>query len=80
MTVCKILMKADNIYHVDNTSDHLPTEVCLSYPDKSVNNSPEDNIDISCSTPKVRWYKFSPDEINEKIFHTGSATLIFRRV
>ena len=27
--------------HVDNTSDHLPIEVCLSYPDKSVNNSPE---------------------------------------
>ena len=52
--------------HVDNTSDHLPIEVCLSYPDKPVNNSPEDNIDVSESKPKVRWYKFSPDEINEK--------------
>ena len=52
--------------HVDNTSDHLPIEVCLSYPDKSVNNSPEDNIDFSESKRKVRWYKFLPDEINEK--------------
>ena len=52
--------------HVDNTSDHLPIEVCLSYPDKSVNISPEDNIDIPESKPKVRWYKFSPDEINGK--------------
>ena len=52
--------------HVDNTSDHLLIEVCLSYPNKSVNNSPEDNIDISESKPKVRWYKFSPDDINEK--------------
>ena len=47
-------------------SDHLPIEVCLSCPDKSVNNSPEDNIDISELKTKVRWYKFSPDEINEK--------------
>ena len=52
--------------HADNTSDHLPIEVCLSYPDKSVNNAPEDNIDISESTLKVHWYKFSPDEVNEK--------------
>ena len=41
--------------HVDNTSDHLPIEVCVSYPDKPVNNSSEDNIDISESKPKVRW-------------------------
>ena len=47
-------------------SDHLPLEVCLSYPDKSVNNATEDNTDISESKPKVRWYKFSPDEVNEK--------------
>ena len=52
--------------HIDNTSDHLPIEVCLSYPDKSVNNSPADNIDFSESKRKVRWYKFLPDEINEK--------------
>ena len=30
------------------------------------NNAPEDNIDISELKPKVRWYKFSPDEVNEK--------------
>ena len=54
--------------HVDNTSDHLPIEVCLSYPDKSVNNAPKDNIDISKLKPKVRWYKFSPDEVNEIYF------------
>ena len=53
--------------HVDNTSDHLPIEVCLSYPDKSVNNAIEDNINISESKPKVRWYKFSPDQVNENI-------------
>ena len=35
--------------HVDNTSDHLPIEVCLSYPDKSVNNAPEDNISLNQS-------------------------------
>ena len=52
--------------HVDNTSDHFPIEVCPSYPYKSVNNSPEDNIDFSELKPKVRQYKFSPDEINEK--------------
>ena len=52
--------------HVDNTSDHLPIEVCLSYPDKSVDNATENNIDISESKPKVRWYKFSSDEVNEK--------------
>ena len=50
----------------DNTSDHLPIEVCLSYPEKSVNNLREENIDISESKPKVRWYKFSPDIVNEK--------------
>ena len=52
--------------HIDNTSDHLPIEVCLSYPNKSVNNAPEDNIDISESKPTVHWYKFSPDEVSEK--------------
>ena len=45
--------------HVDNASDHLLIEVCLSYPDKSVNNATEDNIDISESKPKIRWYEFS---------------------
>ena len=40
--------------HVDNTSDHLPIEICLGYPDKSVNSSPGYNIDISESKPKVR--------------------------
>ena len=52
--------------HVDNTSDHLPIEVCLIYPYKSVNNSPEDSFDSSESKPEVRWYKFSSDEVNEK--------------
>ena len=52
--------------HVDNMSDHLLIEVCLSYPYKSVNNAPEDNIDISESKPKVCWYKFSPDKVSEK--------------
>ena len=51
---------------IDNTSDHLPIEVCVSYPDKSVYNSPEDNIDISESTPELHWCKLSPDEVNEK--------------
>ena len=52
--------------HVDNRSDYLPIEVCLSYPDKSVNNAPKDNIDISELKSKVRWYKFSPDQVNKK--------------
>ena len=51
---------------LDNIVDHLPIEVCLSYPDKSVDNATEDNIDISESKPKVRWYKCSSDEVDEK--------------
>ena len=49
---------------VDNTSDQLPIEVCLSYPDKSVYSSLKDNINIFESKRKVRWYTFSTDEIN----------------
>ena len=67
---------------VDNTADHLPIEICLSYSDKSVYNSPDDNIDFSGSKRKVRWYNFLPDEINGKMFHptfTGFG-IIFRRV
>ena len=51
---------------VDNTSDHLPIEVRLNYPKKSVHGSLEDNINISESKRKVRWYKFSPDQIKEQ--------------
>ena len=51
---------------IDNTSDHVPIQLNVSYSSRLLNEQDNQSIDSHGFKKKVHWSRFSQEEINEK--------------
>ena len=51
---------------IDNTSDHVPIQLNVSYSSRLLNEQDNQSIDSHAFKQKVHWSRFSQEEINGK--------------